>query len=194
LQVWQLPHLYIPFGYASFNPDLDNLVENPGSGQSGPGGMECPDTGDGGLWELGSDAVTPEFVDSLNSVVRTGGPGAGSEAITRMRGNPCANNQQDCSTSGGFWNGVSCQLRKYVYWLEPGLESDRAWQMISPIKQNYCESFIEVPDTWSDDKQTDEYTFGWQYWRKYKCCVPTAGIFLGSTEFSPICVIGSNDY
>jgi integrating conjugative element protein (TIGR03756 family) len=195
LQTWQLPHLYIPFGYGKINPDLDNVVSDPSSTDAGPDGMECAGTdSETGLWSFNVDSVTPEFIDYMNSLVQTGDEGAGSEELTRMRGDPCADNQADCSSSGGFWDGVSCQLQQYIYWLEPGLERERAWQMISPVQQNYCESFIEVPDDWSDDKQTDEYTFGWQYWRKYKCCVPNAGIFLGSVEFEPICVIGSNDY
>ncbi|MCG7932990.1 MAG: TraU family protein [Candidatus Thiodiazotropha lotti] len=194
LQNYQLPHIYIPFSFANNNSDMDGMFEDPssnsgtggttgsGSGTDGgenvTGGMgdsgssgSSGSEGGSGLWSFTSDGFDPEndsMVSDFSSLVQSGTEG-------------------DTQVEGGFFGNI-------IKWMEPGLEDEKAWQMISPTKQDACEAFTDLPDDWSDDKQSEEYTFGWQYWRKYKCCVPGNGAYIGSAEFEPICVIGSNDY
>lgn len=188
LQNYQIPHVYIPFSFANYNPDMENVLTNPSTtgdntdvvsvtdgGEDvlgGSGGSGSSGSGEGsGLWTFNSDGYDPEnqsMVSDYSSLVQSG-----TEGNTQV--------------NGGFFSNI-------VKWMEPGLEDEKAWQMISPVKQDYCEAFTDLPAEWSLDKQSEEYTFGWQYWRKYKCCVPGGGAFIGSVEFEPICIIGSDDY
>ena len=209
LQNWQVPHVYIPFGFANFNPDLMNILSNPaeggegfdtltsltgtGNGLLGAGssmmgnlrGVSDIASGNIGgiseLWTFNADTFNSFIGEDYASVVKSG-----IDGVTQISGMTSINNLTDFNVSGYLANQIT--------WLEPGIETEKAWQMISPKKQMNCESFVDAPGDWSDDKQSKEYTWGWQYWRKYKCCVPHAGAYVGSVEFEPICIIGSNDY
>ena len=183
LQNWQLPHVYIPFGFANMNPDLENIVSAPSSSEDGSGSDTS--TSDSGLWSFNSDSFNSDMGQDYSSVSQSGYAGQtqiSSTEWTQIGGTV----DSETGNSSGY-------IASLISWLEPVNEAEKAWQMISPIKQDACESFVDAPSDWSDDKQSEEYTFGWQYWRKYKCCVPGPGAFIGSVEFEPICIIGSND-
>ncbi|MCU7804172.1 MAG: TraU family protein [Candidatus Thiodiazotropha sp. (ex Lucinoma borealis)] len=199
LQNWQVPHLYVPFGFANMSASLSSIVTDPSSLSDSISDTVSSVVGSGsesgegtdGLWSLAGIDLDPDMLNAFSSVVTTGSIDIGSLPIIGSISLDLGNLDSigmDNLSSIGFGS-----LGNYISWLEPGLEGEKAWQMISPRRQNYCESFVDAPLLWSSDKQSRDYTFGWQYWRKYKCCEPHLGAFIGSTEFSPVCLIGSND-
>ncbi len=62
------------------------------------------------------------------------------------------------------------------------------WQMLTPLPESTCDVFgtndVLEPASWADFKQVDETEdYAWNLWRRYRCCFPNAGVFLGYLEF-----------
>ena len=107
-------------------------------------------------------------------------------------GDRFATNNKDCHETGGRWippnplvNGDTrgrCLTQRSVQWLPPANERLDKWQMISPQSSNQCETFGSNDD-WSAGKESEDGNYVFNYWRKYKCCIPRSGKFLKSVEF-----------
>ena len=73
----------------------------------------------------------------------------------------------------------------------PVMENDpenSTWQMLTPLPESTCNVFgindVLEPFSWADFKQIDETEdYAWNLWRRYRCCFPNAGIYLGNVEF-----------
>ena len=73
----------------------------------------------------------------------------------------------------------------------PVMENDpenSKWQMLTPLPESTCNVFgindVLEPFSWADFKQIDETEdYAWNLWRRYRCCFPNAGIYLGFVEF-----------
>ncbi len=72
----------------------------------------------------------------------------------------------------------------------PVMENDpenSTWQMLTPLPESTCNVFgindVLDPFSWADFKQIDETEdYAWNLWRRYRCCFPNAGIYLGNVE------------
>ncbi len=86
---------------------------------------------------------------------------------------------------GGGDCGVGCEPPGPVFENDP---ENSKWQMLTPIPETSCDVFglndVLQPISWADFKQVDETEdYAWNLWRRYRCCFPHLGIFLGSVEF-----------
>ncbi len=86
---------------------------------------------------------------------------------------------------GGGDCGDGCEPPGPVFENDP---ENSKWQMLTPIAQTTCEVFgindVLQPFSWADFKQVDETEdYAWNLWRRYRCCFPSEGVFLGSVEF-----------
>ncbi len=86
---------------------------------------------------------------------------------------------------GGGDCGDGCEPPGPVFENDP---ENSKWQMLTPIAESSCEVFgindVLQPFSWADFKQVDETEdYAWNLWRRYRCCFPSLGIFLGSIEF-----------
>lgn len=106
-------------------------------------------------------------------------------------GDPSARDAKSCRLAGGLWSppnptqGIKegkCISRRSVQWLPEANEKTDRWQMISPVVNRSCETFGSEGD-WSFGKQSEDGNYAFNYWRKYKCCLPGRGIYLYSVEF-----------
>lgn len=63
------------------------------------------------------------------------------------------------------------------------------WQPIYPHTEGSCMVLGSSNDpSWLANHRSDDQKRGWIYWPRYKCCLDNKGIFLGSAEFSPVCI------
>ncbi|MGH8653498.1 MAG: TIGR03756 family integrating conjugative element protein [Gammaproteobacteria bacterium] len=86
---------------------------------------------------------------------------------------------------GGGDCGDGCEPPGPVFENDP---ENSKWQMLTPIAESTCDVFgindVFQPFSWADFKQVDETEdYAWNLWRRYRCCFPSLGIFLGSIEF-----------
>lgn len=113
-------------------------------------------------------------------------------------GDESARSNQVCTMSGGAWvdqcyEGENnswchkfCAKQRLVQWMPSSNEKNDLWQMITPKKSNRCESF-GASGEWARGKTAEDGNYAWNYWRKYKCCVPGPGSYLGSHSIPKIC-------
>lgn len=105
-------------------------------------------------------------------------------------GNPEAKSAHDCTEFGGRWipphplnsRPGQCVSQRSVQWLPVSSEKTDKWQMISPAVDNRCETFGSTGE-WSAGKEAKDGNYLFNYWRKYKCCIPRSGKYLRSVEF-----------
>lgn len=81
---------------------------------------------------------------------------------------------------GGFC-GIGCIPPGPVFEHDP---LNSTWQMLTPLPQPTCEVFgvndVLLPFSWADFKQVDSTEdYAWNLWRRYSCCLPNPGIYLG---------------
>jgi integrating conjugative element protein (TIGR03756 family) len=81
--------------------------------------------------------------------------------------------------------GQGCTPPGPVFENDPG---NSKWQMLRPLPETTCSVFgindVIEPSSWADSKQIDETEdYAWNLWRRYRCCYPNPGIFLGFVEF-----------
>lgn len=69
-------------------------------------------------------------------------------------------------------------------------EKNDKWQMFSPKNEQKCKPFGNNELNWSKGRIDKKHQYAWNYWRKYECCVPGTGFYIGHTNFEPICVNG----
>ncbi len=111
-------------------------------------------------------------------------------------GDSDATSYQQCHASGGQWQqemqdtalAVSgrCVQQRSVQQRDVGDEATDRWQMIYPQVENECSSFDEraqQKDDWSAGKASAEAAYGYNFWQKYKCCIPGSGRYLFSMEW-----------
>ena len=55
------------------------------------------------------------------------------------------------------------------------------WQMIRPNPENQCKKFGYEDHQTTLDKRDDDGQYAWTAWRRYSCCIPGPGSFIGST-------------
>lgn len=61
------------------------------------------------------------------------------------------------------------------------MKSNGKWQMVSPIEENTCRAFGTESVEELQAKIDDEGQYGWTAWRNYGCCIPSSGVFIGSS-------------
>lgn len=66
-------------------------------------------------------------------------------------------------------------------------EQTDKWQMFSPKNDDQCEPFGNNDSTWTQGRTDESHQYAWNYWRRYECCVPGKGVYIGHTNFKPIC-------
>ena len=111
-------------------------------------------------------------------------------------GDSDATSYQQCHASGGKWQqemrdtvlAVSgrCVQQRSVQQRDVGDEATDRWQMIYPQVENECSSFDEraqQKNDWSAGKASAEAAYGYNFWQKYKCCIPGSGRYLFSIEW-----------
>ena len=104
-------------------------------------------------------------------------------------------NSRQCLSSGGRWqqemqstsfNATGrCLQQRSVQQRDVGGEATDRWQMIYPVVETDCGSFdqrAKQKDDWSIGKASDDGAYGYNFWQKYKCCIPRSGIYLFSIE------------
>ena len=112
-------------------------------------------------------------------------------------GNTQAASRQQCITSGGRWKKAiqntassitgQCLQQHSLQQRDVGGESTDRWQMIYPDVETECASFdkrADSKDDWSVGKASAEGAYGYNFWQKYKCCIPRSGLYLFSIEWS----------
>lgn len=67
-------------------------------------------------------------------------------------------------------------------------ENGDRWQMFSPKTESTCKPFGNKDADWSEGRTDEDRQYAWNYWRRYECCVPGVGVYIGTVKFSPICV------
>ena len=105
-------------------------------------------------------------------------------------GDPAAKTGLACKDSGGTWippNPLGqregrCLTRRSTQWRPIGGERTDRWQMIYPARDSGCAPFGAGGD-WSAGRVSEEGGYAFNFWQKYKCCIPTKGKYLGSKEF-----------
>ena len=55
------------------------------------------------------------------------------------------------------------------------------WQMLSPKVENQCKKFGYESHQTTLDKRDEDGQYAWTAWRRYGCCIPGKGAFIGST-------------
>ena len=111
-------------------------------------------------------------------------------------GDSDAKSYQQCHASGGQWQQEMrdttlaitgrCVQQRSVQQRDVGDEATDRWQMIYPRVENECSSFDEraqQKDDWSAGKASAEAAYGYNFWQKYKCCIPRSGRYLFSIEW-----------
>jgi len=111
-------------------------------------------------------------------------------------GDPQAPNFQQCRASGGDWyeqmqnapfkTPGRCLQQRAPQQSDIGDEADDRWQMVYPVVENTCASFdqrAQQAADWSADKASEESAYAYNFWQKYKCCIPRSGLYLFSIEF-----------
>ncbi|MBC6414505.1 MAG: TraU family protein [Chromatiales bacterium] len=112
-------------------------------------------------------------------------------------GNTQTPNRRKCIASGGRWQQLmqnrpsstrgKCLQQHSVQQRDVGDESTDRWQMIYPETEAECASFDQHANRendWSSDKASAEGAYGYNFWQKYKCCIPRSGHYLFSIEWS----------
>lgn len=61
------------------------------------------------------------------------------------------------------------------------MKSNGKWQMLSPLKENACRVFGDEGIEALQTKVDDDGQYAWSAWRNYGCCVPSSGVFIGSS-------------
>ena len=110
-------------------------------------------------------------------------------------GDEQALNSRQCLSSGGRWQQAmqkapfgttgQCLQQRSVQQRDVGDEATDRWQMIYPKVETDCSSFDEraaLKEDWSIGKASAEGAYGYNFWQKYKCCIPRSGIYLFSIE------------
>lgn len=62
------------------------------------------------------------------------------------------------------------------------MKSNGKWQMISPVADNTCRVFGTQSVEQLQTKVDDDGQYAWSAWRNYGCCVPSYGVFIGSSR------------
>ncbi len=113
-----------------------------------------------------------------------------------MWGDSDATSYEQCHASGGKWQQEMhstslavtgrCLQQRSVQQLDVGDEASDRWQMIYPYVENECSSFDERAQQkgdWSAGKASVDAAYGYNFWQKYKCCIPRSGFYLFSIEW-----------
>ena len=124
-------------------------------------------------------------------------PGVHDDERWKIWGDIKAPDYQQCVASGGRWqqemqNTLSassgrCLQQRSVQQRDIGDETTDRWQMIYPEVETECSSFdqrAQRQDDWSAGKASAEGAYGYNFWQKYKCCIPRSGRYLFSIEWS----------
>ena len=112
-------------------------------------------------------------------------------------GEPKAKTSDDCKNSGGIWQPSifrigqghtpgRCLTRRSIQQRPVGEEATDQWQMIYPKVEANCGSFdarANQSDDWSNGRVSESGAYAYNFWQKYKCCIPRSGKYLYSKEF-----------
>lgn len=99
-------------------------------------------------------------------------------------GDPAARGAGACEDSGGRWSppgpGAAgrCRKQAQLAWLPPINERNARWQMLSPRPERGCGRFGARAD-WPAGRTSADGRYAWNLWRRYECCVPGKGRYLG---------------
>lgn len=66
-------------------------------------------------------------------------------------------------------------------------EQTDKWQMFSPVNDDKCEPFGNNDPSWTKGRTDESHQYAWTFWQRYECCVPGKGVYIGHTNFKPIC-------
>ena len=107
-----------------------------------------------------------------------------------------ASNYQQCQASGGHWQQEMhdttlamtgrCLPQRSVQQRDIGDEANDRWQMIYPKVESECSPFDQrarLKNDWSAGKASEDAAYGYNFWQKYKCCIPRSGLYLFSVEW-----------
>lgn len=61
------------------------------------------------------------------------------------------------------------------------------WQMFSPKTDSKCKPFGTSDASWTKGRTNEKHQYAWNYWRKYVCCIPGTGVYIGHTDITPVC-------
>ena len=111
-------------------------------------------------------------------------------------GDSKAANYQQCHASGGRWQQEMqdtsmamtgrCLQQRSVQQRDIGDEATDRWQMIYPHVESECSPFDQrarQTKDWSAGKASEDAAYGYNFWQKYKCCIPRSGRYLFSIEW-----------
>ena len=100
------------------------------------------------------------------------------------------NTQTQCRALGGQWHGSDqigkCLVPSSVQQRPKGMETSDQWQMVYPKVESQCAPFdarAGLEPDWSVGRVSKEGAYGYNFWQRYKCCMPRSGIYLFSIEF-----------